>query len=218
MRNLPIAGECAICVLSYSGQKRRFSKGYCLKSLENSLRLWKKRCKSTLRQISLRGSGNNMVYIGIDPGSVSGAVGALLDNGDYLDSFMIEHQDKHILPMVFKNMILRLVDPKEGAEICCEAVHSMPNQGVASTFQFGRAVGVITAVCELTNYPLHMVRPQVWKKHFHLTSDKDEALDCARMLWPEAPLRRKKDINIAESLLIAEYWRDCINGKTRDKA
>jgi len=87
------------------------------------------------------------IFIGIDPGSVSGAVGAILSNGDYLDSFMIEHQDKHILPMVFKNMILRLADPKEGAEICCESVHSMPNQGVASTFQFGRAVGVITAVC-----------------------------------------------------------------------
>jgi Holliday junction resolvasome RuvABC endonuclease subunit len=142
-----------------------------------------------------------MIYIGIDPGSVSGAVGALHSNGDYLDSFMIEHQDKHILPMVFKNMILRLADP----------------QGVASTFQFGRAVGVITAVCELTNYPLHMVSPQKWKKHFYLSSDKDEALDCARMLWPEAPLKRKKDINLAEALLIAEYWRDCINGKTRDK-
>lgn len=70
-----------------------------------------------------------MVFIGIDPGSVSGAVGAVLSNGDYLDSFMICHQDKHVLPMVFKNMILRLVDPKEGAEICCESVHSMPNQG-----------------------------------------------------------------------------------------
>jgi crossover junction endodeoxyribonuclease RuvC len=158
------------------------------------------------------------IWIGIDPGSVSGAVGALDPNGDYLDSFMIEHQDKHILPMVFKNMILRLVDPKEGAEICCELVHSMPNQGVASTFQFGRAVGVITAVCTLTNYPLHMVSPQKWKKHFHLSSDKGEALDCARMLWPQAPLKRKKDINIAESLLIAEYWRDCINGKIRDKS
>ena len=122
-------------------------------------------------------------------------------------------RSKHVLPMVFKNMILRLVDPKEGAEICCEQVHSMPNQGVASTFQFGRAVGVITAVCELTRYPLHMVRPQVWKKHFHLTSDKGEALDMARMLWPEAPLKRKKDINIAESLLICEYWREQIMGK-----
>ena len=147
------------------------------------------------------------VWVGIDPGSVSGAVGGLLDNGDYLDSFEIQHQDKHVLPMVLKNMILRLIDPKEGGEICCELVHSMPNQGVASTFQFGRAVGVITAVCELTRYPLHLVRPQAWKKHYHLSSDKGEALDMARMLWPEAKLTLKKHIGRAEALLIAEYWR-----------
>ena len=153
-----------------------------------------------------------MVYLGIDPGSVSGAVGALYDNGDYLDSFMIEHQDKHILPMVFKNMILRLVDPKEGAEICMEQVHSMPNQGVSSTFTFGRAVGVISAVCELTRYPVHLVTPQRWKKHFHLTADKGESLDMARYLWPESKLKRKKDINKAEALLIAEYLRHTLHG------
>lgn len=153
------------------------------------------------------------IWLGVDPGVVSGAVGALDPNGDYLDSFNIEHQDKHVLPMVFKNMILRLVDPKEGAEICCELVHSMPGQGVSSTFAFGRAVGVITAVCTLTNYPLHMVSPQKWKKYFQLTSNKDDALDMARMYWPDAPLKRKKDIGVAESLLIAEYWRSQIMGK-----
>ena len=103
------------------------------------------------------------IWIGLDPGSISGAVGALDSNGDYLDSFMIEHKDKNILPLVFKNMILRCIDPREGAEICMEAVHSMPNQGVASSFQFGRAVGVISAVAELTNYPFHLVTPQKWK-------------------------------------------------------
>lgn len=158
------------------------------------------------------------IWLGVDPGVVSGAVGALDPNGDYLDSFNIEHQDKHVLPMVFKNMLLRLCDPKEGAEICCELVHSMPGQGVSSTFAFGRAVGVITAVCTLTNYPLHMVAPQRWKKYFQLTSNKDDALDMARMYWPDAPLKRKKDIGIAESLLIAEYWRSQIMGKRVTKA
>jgi hypothetical protein len=37
-----------------------------------------------------------------------------------------------------------------------EQVHSMPNQGVSSTFSFGRAVGVISAVCQLTRYPVHL--------------------------------------------------------------
>lgn len=153
-----------------------------------------------------------MIYIGIDPGSINGALGAIDSQGAYIEAFNIEHQDKHILALVFKSRILSIVDPKEGAEICMEQVHSMPGQGVASTFQFGRAVGVITAVCELTRYPVHLVTPQKWKKHFYLTADKDEALDMARYLWPEAKLKLKKDINKAEALLIAEYLRHKING------
>ena len=148
-----------------------------------------------------------MIYIGIDAGSVSGALGAIDHDSNYVSSFMIDHKDKHILALVFKSRILSVVDPKEGAQICMEQVHSMPNQGVSSTFAFGRAVGVISAVCELTNYPFHLVTPQRWKKHFGLTADKNEALDLARKLFPKASLKLKKDINRAEALLIAEYWR-----------
>ena len=152
------------------------------------------------------------IYVGIDPGCVSGALGALDHQGNYLEAFNIEHKDKHILALVFKSRILSIVDPKEGAEICMEQVHSMPNQGVSSTFAFGRAVGVISAVCQLTRYPVHLVTPQKWKKHFHLTADKNESLDMARYLWPEAKLKLKKDINKAEALLIAEYLRHELNG------
>jgi len=155
-----------------------------------------------------------MIYIGIDTGVANGALGAITHNGEYVDSFMIDHKDKHILALVFKSRILSIVDPRDGAEICMEQVHSMPNQGVSSTFAFGRAVGVISAVCELTNYPFHLVTPQRWKKHFGLTADKNEALDLARKLFPKASLKLKKDINRAEALLIAEYWRQQINGAT----
>jgi crossover junction endodeoxyribonuclease RuvC len=153
-----------------------------------------------------------MIYIGIDAGSVNGALGAINHNGEYVDSFMIEHKDKHICALVFKSRILSVVDPKEGAQICMEQVHAMPKQGISSTWNFARAVGVISAVCELTNYPFHLVSPQKWKKHFSLTADKNEALDLARKLFPKAPLKLKKDINRAEALLIAEYWRQQING------
>jgi Holliday junction resolvasome RuvABC endonuclease subunit len=155
-----------------------------------------------------------MVFIGIDPGSVNGALGAINHNGEYIDSFNIEHLDKHIRALVFKSRILSIVDPKEGAEICMEQVHAMPKQGISSTWNFARAVGVISAVCELTNYPFHLVSPQKWKKHFGLTADKNEALDLARQLFPKAPLKLKKDINRAEALLIARYWRDQVHGTT----
>ena len=154
------------------------------------------------------------MYIGIDAGSVNGALGAIDHDGNYVESFMIDHKDKHILALVFKSRILSIVDPREGAQICMEQVHAMPKQGISSTWNFARAVGVISAVCELTNYPFHLVSPQKWKKHFNLTADKNEALDLARKLFPKAPLKLKKDINRAEALLIAEYWRIQINGTT----
>jgi Holliday junction resolvasome RuvABC endonuclease subunit len=153
-----------------------------------------------------------MIYLGIDAGSVNGALGAINHNGEYVDSFMIEHKDKHICALVFKSRILSVVDPKEGAQICMEQVHAMPKQGISSTWNFARAVGVISAVCELTNYPFHLVSPQKWKKHFNLTADKNEALDLARKLFPKATLKLKKDINRAEALLIAEYWRQQTHG------
>jgi Holliday junction resolvasome RuvABC endonuclease subunit len=147
----------------------------------------------------------------------SGAIGAVDDYGNYVASFDIEHKDKHILALVFKSRLLSIIDPKEGAEICMENVHSMPKQGVVSVWNFARAVGVISAVCELTRYPVHLVTPQKWKKHFHLTADKEESLDMARYLWPEAKLKRKKDINKAEALLIAEYLRHTLHGIEKQK-
>jgi len=158
------------------------------------------------------------LWVGCDPGMASGAIGAVDDHGNFSACFDIEHQDKHILALVFKSRLLSIIDPKEGAQICMEQVHSMPKQGVVSVWNFGRAVGVISAVCELTRYPVHLVTPQKWKKHFHLTADKNESLDMARYLWPEAKLKLKKDINKAEALLIAEYLRHTINGIEAKKA
>ena len=155
-----------------------------------------------------------IIYIGIDAGSVSGALGAIDHDSNYVESFMIDHKDKHILALVFKSRILSIVDPREGAQICMEAVHAMPQQGISSTWNFARAVGVISAVCELTNYPFHLVSPQKWKGYFGLKADKNEALDLARQLFPKAPLKLKKDINRAEALLIARYWRDQVHGTT----
>jgi len=155
------------------------------------------------------------LYLGIDTGVANGALGAIDHNGEYVDSFMIDHKDKHILALVFKSRILSIVDPKIGAEICMEQVHAMPKQGISSTWNFARAVGVISAVCELT-FPnsFTLVSPQRWKKHFGLSADKNEALDLARKLFPKASLKLKKDINRAEALLIAEYWRIQVHGAT----
>lgn len=151
------------------------------------------------------------IFIGIDPGAVSGAIAAVDWHGNPLGSYMIEHKDKHIMAMAFKSRLMGFVEPGQDAQICVEQVFSMPGQGVASTFAFGRAVGAINAVCELSRFPVHFVLPRVWKKHFHLTADKNEALDLARFLFPRHSLKYKKDINRAEALLLAYYLKDQFN-------
>ena len=68
------------------------------------------------------------VFCGVDPASSTGAVGVLDSEGNYLECFMIEHQDKHIRAMVLKNALLRAIDPKEGGEIAIEMLYSRPGQ------------------------------------------------------------------------------------------
>ncbi len=152
-----------------------------------------------------------MIYIGIDPGSINGALGAVDHHGNYLEAFNIEHQDKHIRAMVLKNALLRAAPAYEGGEIAIEMLYARPGQSASAMWTFARAVGAITAICELSTLPCHFVRPQVWKGFFHI-HDKEDSLDIARMFWPEAPLKRKKDNNLAEALLIGEYWRQQVKG------
>jgi len=158
------------------------------------------------------------VFIGVDPASATGAVGVLDSEGNYISCQMIEHQDKHIRAMVFKNALLKFAPAREGGEIAIEMLYSRPGQSASAMWTFARAVGAITAICELTNLPTHFVRPQVWRSFFHLPQGKHESLDVARMLWPEAPLKRKMDHNLADALLIGEYWRQQVKGLRDDKA
>jgi Holliday junction resolvasome RuvABC endonuclease subunit len=144
-----------------------------------------------------------MLYLGIDPG-FSGAWGLIDHHGQYRACGDMHHTDKYLLTQfVFEE----IVDALHGDdhEVVVETVHSMPKQGVASSFKFGVAYGGAVALAERLNSAWHMVTPQVWKKALKLDSDKQKSLDLARQLWPDAPLKRQKDNGRAEALLMA-YW------------
>jgi crossover junction endodeoxyribonuclease RuvC len=98
----------------------------------------------------------------------------------------------------------------QDCEVVVELVHSMPKQGVVSSFKFGVVYGQALSLAQRFRAPWHLVTPKVWKKEMGLSSDKNESLAMARELWPEAPLSRKKDVDRAEALLLAEYWRRCL--------
>ena len=94
-----------------------------------------------------------------------------------------------------------------------EAVHSMPGQGVSSSFAFGAAYGMARGVVLACGIPLHLVTPNRWKKHFHLDSDKEKSRALALRYWPTSTsFARKRDDGRAEASLIARYGAEVILG------
>jgi len=88
-----------------------------------------------------------------------------------------------------------------------EDVGASPQMGTTSSFAFGFAAGVAQGIVAANFIPTTLVRPQVWKKHFGLNSDKDASRRKASSLFPEyaSHWSRAKDADRAEALLIAVY-------------
>jgi hypothetical protein len=142
--------------------------------------------------------------LAVDPGAISGAyalfyhdnraplVGDLATAGGQLDAAYLAHMVRQAAP--------------DTAVV--ERVASMPKQGVASTFKFGMAVGILHGVLLANKVPLHLVAPGMWKRHFRLTgTDKDAARALAIRLYPGVQgLHRKKDQGRADALLIGDWF------------
>ena len=145
------------------------------------------------------------MYLGIDPG-FSGAWGIVTYHGKYQSCGDMLNNGKHILSRDVHAEIVMAIDRQDMYGVI-ESVHSMPAQGVASSFKFGVAFGMAIAIMERINCPWMLVTPQEWKKDMGLTSDKTQSLEMARRLWPNAPLARQMDNGRAEALLMAEWLR-----------
>lgn len=152
--------------------------------------------------------------LGIDPGLVGGwAVvdtdGALIAAGD------IPVAGSGAGTMVSAPLVAAIVNAHGPDVACVESVHSMPRQGVASSFKFGRAVGVVEGVIGSIGLRVHHVTPQAWKKYFNLSSDKEQSRQRAINMWPEKAslfFSRKRDKDRAEAALIAEWYRAKVLG------
>lgn len=91
-----------------------------------------------------------------------------------------------------------------------ERVHAMPKQGVVSSFRFGQALGTVEGIVLGLGISVRYVTPQTWKKHFHLSSDKEMSRMAAIRFYPRIAdqLSRKKDDGRAEALLIARWFEE----------
>lgn len=146
------------------------------------------------------------IFVGIDPGVVSGAWGIVDHHGQYFASGHIQNDTDRIRVIPWRDELSNAIGIND-VSFVIESVHSMPGQGLASTFKFGRAVGAIEAVVALFREPWFIVSPKKWKADMGVTSDKSTSLNLARQLWTTAPLARKKDHGVAEALLLAEWLR-----------
>ena len=98
----------------------------------------------------------------------------------------------------------------ERTTVVLEQVGSMPGQGVASTFKFGKSFGILIGVAQALDMPTERVRPQKWKKEFELIGkDKDASRHKATELWPDMAekWKLKKDNGKTDAALIAEWGR-----------
>jgi Holliday junction resolvasome RuvABC endonuclease subunit len=151
--------------------------------------------------------------MGVDPG-VSGAVAFLFPDDMDLVAIDLPVVDGQVNSVALAMAIFGM----SPTMAVVEKVHSMPKQGVASTFKFGVAYGTILGIVSALKIPLHLVRPQQWKKEFGLGPDKEQARAMAIRLWPdEDRFAKKKDHGKAEAALIARYGLQILL-KERSKA
>lgn len=141
------------------------------------------------------------VIMGLDPG-VSGAVAFYFPENNLVSVYDVPVVDNQINASALSDLI-----DKYAPELAMvELVHSMPKQGVASTFKFGVAFGIALGVIASHHIPLRLSTPQKWKKHFKLSSDKEDARALAIQLFPKCQgFTRKKDHGRAEAALLARY-------------
>lgn len=148
----------------------------------------------------------NTRRIGIDPG-ISGSI-VILEKDNVIDWLLMPAMKVSTATRVNGAELTSFLSKYQGVPVYLESVHSMPKQGVASSFNFGHSSGVVQGVVQGLGNPLIMVTPQSWKKAAGLIgTEKDAARSKAIMLWPHwrALDSKGKGGALADAALIAKY-------------
>jgi crossover junction endodeoxyribonuclease RuvC len=148
------------------------------------------------------------IVMGIDPG-ISGAVAfyfPMVPSRIAVDDTPIAGGEVNV------HELARLIRIHRPTLAVIERVSAMPGQGVTSMFNFGRSYGDVRGVIGAMDVPMHFVTPQKWKKHFGLSSDKDECRLRAIRVFPNAAesFKLKKHDGRAEAALIALYGAEVL--------
>ena len=140
---------------------------------------------------------DRQLYMGVDPG-MSGAIAILCSDGNVVRLIRLDSTEHDVATSVgIMAPYIRMA--------YIEKVHSMPRQGVASTFKFGTSYGFCRGVLVSHAIPFVEVTPAKWQQAMgcRTKGDKNVSKAAAQRLWPAEKITHR----IADSLLIAEHCR-----------
>jgi len=144
------------------------------------------------------------VFIGIDPGASGGA--AMLDSqGSIID--VVKFKDMTLRDMA--DLFCEWSSQYELPKAIIEKVHSMPKQGVSSTFKFGENFGMLQMALASYHIEFDYVTPQKWQGAMNCRTKGDKNVTKARaqQRWPHYKITHAN----ADCLLIADYCRTIAN-------
>jgi hypothetical protein len=138
-----------------------------------------------------------MTYLGLDPGSSSGALSAI--NNGRLISVNMPETDKDLL-----DLLKSLVFSDDGKCFgILESVSAFPGQGVTSCFHFGENFGKLQMALLAAEVPFERIRPVQWQKSLGCLTGGDKAITLrkAQELFPSDKITKRR----ADSVLLAVY-------------
>ena len=148
------------------------------------------------------------MIMGIDPGW-SGGVAVIDKEGNASARGFTKATKRDIYEIIWDQASCRF-DTHSISMCYIEKVHSMPKQGVASSFKFGHNYGFLRGVITALNIPFTEVSPQKWQGALGCRTggDKNVTKTKAQQLYPSIKITHA----IADALLIATYGFNQQNG------
>ena len=143
-----------------------------------------------------------MKILGIDPGQNGGI--AVIADGELIECVAMPQTEHDINEVLERH--------KDAKVAFLEQVHSMPKQGVASTFTFGKGYGFLRGVLVANKVVFLDVTPNEWQKTLRIKAIKDEPKTAhknrlkgyAQQGFP----KQKFTLKTADAALIAWYgWQ-----------
>lgn len=141
------------------------------------------------------------MIISIDPGS-NGAI-STIDWNNIINVYKMPSTEVEII-----DLIKTIINANKEIHMCyLEKIHSMPQQGVVSTFTFGLGYGFLRGVIQTLNITLVDVSPQKWMKSIGVPiklekkDRKDWIYQYVRQTYPDVKIHKYA----ADSIGILHY-------------